>query len=286
TFTAANWDSPQTISVKGVDDIIRDGNQQYQVLLSTSSADSNYDDVPLPAVAAINFDNDAAAIRVTPLSLVVSEFGDSDFFEVVLVTQPLATVTIPITSSDLTEGTVDETELVFTAQNWNVPQIVNVTGLDDALIDGQQVFFARTGPAQTTDPFYVGVDADDVMITNFDDESPGVYVQARNLLKTQEGQNQPAFIRMRLTLAPTAPVTCVVTVSDATEISLMPSPTAFTFTAMNFANTQTITVRGVDDTDDDGDQLVEVITQPCTSLDPVYNGFDPRNIFVLNRDND
>jgi large repetitive protein len=286
TFTAADWNTPKTISVKGVDDIVRDGNQQYQVLLTTSSSDTNYNNVALPAVDALNLDNDAAAIRVTPLQLDVSEFADFDFFEVVLVTPPLATVTIPISSSDTTEGTVDKTSLSFNATNWNVPQIVTVTGVNDALIDGQQVFFVRTGAAQTTDPFYVGVDADDVAITNFDDESPGVYVQGHNLLKTLEGSNQPQFIRMRLTLPPTAPVTCTVTVSDSTEIELSPEPAVFTFDATNYSVLQTLTVRGVDDSEVDGDQLVTVITQSCTSADPVYNLFDPRNIRVLNRDNE
>lgn len=286
TFDATDWNVPKTISVKGVDDIIRDGNQPYQVSLSTSSADPNYNNVTLPAVDGINLDDDAAAIRVTPLSVVVSEFGDTDTFDVVLVTQPLANVTIPITSSDTTEGTVDKASLTFTPTNWNTPQTVTVKGIDDNLIDGQQIFFIRTGAAQTTDPFYVGVDADDVQVMNFDDESPGVYVQAHSLLKTQEGTNQPQHIRMRLTLPPTAPVTCTIRVSDATEIDLTPTPTVFTFDASNFSVLQTFDVRGVDDTIVDGDQLVQVLTDPCTSADPVYNLFDPRNINVLNRDND
>jgi hypothetical protein len=89
-----------------------------------------------------------------------------------------------------------------------------------------------------------------------------------------------------LTIAPTAPVTCVVHVSDDTEVSLEPTPTVFTFDATNFSQTQTITVRGVDDAIIDGDQLVTIITEPCTSDDPVYNLFNPRNIRVLNRDDD
>jgi hypothetical protein len=285
-FTPSDWDTAQTINVKGVDDIVRDGNQLYSVQLTTASGDGNYDDVTLPTVEAINMDNDAASIRVTPLQLDISEFGDTDFFEVVLVTQPLASVVVPIESSDTTEGTVDKSSLTFTAANWNVPQIVTVKGINDALIDGQQVFTIKTLPAQTSDMFYVGVDADDVTAMNFDDESPGVYVQGHNLLKTQEGSNQPQFIRMRLTIAPLFPVTCNVSVSDATEIELSPQPTTFTFDATNFSVLQTFAVRGVDDTLVDGDQLVSIITEPCTSLDPVYNLFNPRNIRVLNRDNE
>jgi hypothetical protein len=167
-----------------------------------------------------------------------------------------------------------------------VRQTVRVTGKDDAAIDGQQVFTVFTDPATSTDTFYAGQDAADVTVTNFDDESPGVYVQGHNLLKTLEGSNQPQFIRMRLTIAPTggATVTCTVRSSDTSEVTI--EPTVFMFDASNFDVMQTITVRGVDDPDLDGDQLVTIITEPCTSTDPVYNLFDPRDIKVLNRDNE
>jgi hypothetical protein len=286
TFTASNWSVPQTINLAGVDDLAQDGDQQYQVSLSSTSTDANYSGLPLPSVSALNLDNDVAGILVTPLQLDVAEFGDFDFFEVVLVTQPLANVTVTISSSDTTEGTVDKSSLTFTPLNWNVPQTVTVTGVDDNIVDGEQVFVVRTGAATSTDVFYAGIDADDVTVTNFDDETPGVYVKARRLLKTSESGNPSSRIRMRLTLAPTAPVTCVVTVSDATEIALTPQPSVVTFTAANFSNMQQIFVRGVDDPDVDGDQLVTVITEPCTSADPAYDGFDPRNISVLNRDDD
>ena len=56
--------------------------------------------------------------------------------------------------------------------------------------------------------------------------------------------------------------------------------------AANFDQAQTITVRGVDDNLADGDQEAVIITEPCTSADPVYNLYNPRNIRVLNRDNE
>jgi len=57
-------------------------------------------------------------------------------FTLRLTSQPLATVTVPLTSSDLTEGTVSPISLTFTTLDWNIPHIVTVTGVDDALTDG------------------------------------------------------------------------------------------------------------------------------------------------------
>jgi len=55
---------------------------------------------------------------------------------VVLTAQPTADVTIGLSSSDITEGTVAPASVTFTPVTWNVPQTVTVTGVDDLLVDG------------------------------------------------------------------------------------------------------------------------------------------------------
>ena len=46
----------------------------------------------------------------------------------------MSSVVVNITSSDTGEATV--TSLTFTSANWNTPQTVTVTGVDDNIIDG------------------------------------------------------------------------------------------------------------------------------------------------------
>ena len=58
----------------------------------------------------------------------------------VLHTQPTADVTIGLSSSDATEGTVSAPSLTFTSVNWNVAQTVTVTGVNDALDDGDVAY--------------------------------------------------------------------------------------------------------------------------------------------------
>ena len=77
----------------------------------------------------------------------------------VLNAQPTADVTIALSSSDTTEGTVAPASLTFTTANWNVAQTVTVTGVDDALDDGDVAYTIVTAPATSTDATYSGVDA-------------------------------------------------------------------------------------------------------------------------------
>ena len=83
---------------------------------------------------------------MTPTSgLTTTEAGGTATFTVVLNTQPTADVTIALSSSDTTEGTVAPASLIFTTANWNVAQTVTVTGVDDAVDDGDVAVHDRDG---------------------------------------------------------------------------------------------------------------------------------------------
>ena len=166
--------------------------------------------------------------------------------------------------------------------NWNVPQTVTVTGVNDNLVDGNQLYTIITGAATSGDPAYNGVNPADVSVTNIDNETPQVYVKARPRLKTSES-GQSASFRVRLTVAPAAQVVCTLHSSDLTEGTVAPTSLTFTQTAFGF---QTVTVTGVDDVIVDGDQLYSIVLDACTSADPAYNGQDPRDVAAINRDND
>jgi hypothetical protein len=97
---------------------------------------------------------------------------------VVLDTEPAADVTIDLSSSDLSEGTVEPVTLVFTAADWDFSQQVIVTGVDDDIVDGNIAYAVVTAPAVSADPDYDGLDAADVSVTNLDDDGVGVTVSS------------------------------------------------------------------------------------------------------------
>src|SRR5207249_3587305 len=79
---------------------------------------------------------------------------------------PTGDVTIPVTSLDLTEGTVSPGSLTFTAADWNVPQTVTVTGQPDGVLDGNVAYTVPAGASTSAVPNYNGLPAQSVALTD------------------------------------------------------------------------------------------------------------------------
>ena len=64
------------------------------------------------------------------------------------------------------------------------------------------------------------------------------------------------------------------------------SPASLTFRPGNWMPAETVTITGVNDPDDDGDVTYTIVTDPASSADTSYDGFDAANVSVINVDND
>src|SRR5207253_3550277 len=123
-------------------------------------------------VAVVNTDNDNAGFLIAPTSgLVTTEAGGTASFTVALTSKPTASVVIAMTSSNTGEGAVAPASLTFTPQNWNVPQSVVVTGVDDQAVDGDVAYSIVTGAAVSSDVKYGGLNPPDVSVINQDNDS-------------------------------------------------------------------------------------------------------------------
>jgi hypothetical protein len=285
TFTPSNWNAPQSATVTGVDDLVADGDQPFTIVTSAaSSGDPGYHGRPVPDVPVTNIDNDTAGFIIHPSSgLITSEAGGVALFTVTLTSQPTANVTIPLSSSDTSEGTVSPASLVFTPANWNVPQAVTVTGVDDTLKDGNQPYFAVTGPAMSTDSGYSGLNPPDAAVINIDNDSPGVTITPTNGISTTESGGTATF-SVVLNAPPSSNVTLEFESSDLTEGTVLPA--MITFTSSNWNIPQILTVTGIDDYVIDGNQPYLIISLPLTSADAGYDGLNPADVSLLNIDND
>jgi len=167
TFTTANWNTPQTVTITGVDDAFVDGNIPFNILTSATSSDPNFEGVSVVDVSAVNNDNDVAGITVSPTSgLLTNERGRIDTFSMVLTSQPSADVTIALSSSNIAEGTVSPASVIFTTSNWNVPQVLTVTGVDDSVVDADISYAIITDAAVSSDPNYSGRNPANVSVIN------------------------------------------------------------------------------------------------------------------------
>ncbi len=193
TFTTANWNTPQTVTITGVDDAVDDGDIAYSIVTAqATSVDPLYAAINPADVDVSNTDNDTAGISVAPTSgLVTTEAGGTASFDVVLASQPTADVTVGLSSSDSSEGTVSPASLTFTAANWNTAQLVTVTGVDDAVDDGDIAYSIVTAQATSGDGLYAAINPADVSVSNADDNSDAPLTAIIGLPSTshyQEGQ--------------------------------------------------------------------------------------------------
>ena len=144
---------------------------------AATSTDTTYNSINAADVSVTNQDNDVAGITVSPtIGLTTTEAGGTATFTVVLTSQPTANVTIGLSSSDTTEGTVSPASLTFTSVNWNTPQTVTVTGVDDPVADGNIAYTVITAQATSTDTIYASMNPADVSVTNQDNDTAGITV--------------------------------------------------------------------------------------------------------------
>jgi Domain of unknown function (DUF4347)/FG-GAP-like repeat/RTX calcium-binding nonapeptide repeat (4 copies)/Calx-beta domain len=280
TFTPANYNLPQTVTVTGIDDLAADGDRNYKIVTAAAvSTDPNYNNLNPDDVAVTNNDNETPGITVNPTAgLTTNEVGDKANFDVVLNTQPTADVTVGLNSSNTAEGTVSTNSLTFTPANWNVPQQVTVTGVDDSITDGNIDYKIITAAAVSTDPNYNNRDVADVSITNQDNDTLGVSVSPTETKATEGGANGSYDIK--LTSQPIAPVTFNLTTDNQVE------PIApLTFTPNNWNIAQTVAVKAVDDAIVEGAHNAS-IAHNVTSTDVKYNGIVVPGVIVAIADND
>ena len=218
TFNTANWNVAQTVAVTGVDDAELDGNVAYAIVTApVTSSDANYGGLNPADVSVTNFDNEGAGLTFSPAGgLVTTEAGGTAAFTVKLNTRPSAGVTIGLSSSDTTEGTVSPASLTFTAANWSTTQAVTVTGVDDVQLDGSVAFTIVTAPATSADPSYDGLDSADLSASNTDNDVAGFTVTPTSGLVTTEAGGTATF-SVALTVAPMGQVTFGLASGDATE---------------------------------------------------------------------
>lgn len=281
TFTPADWNVPQTVTITGVDDGVADGTKPYNVNLSTTtSSDLSYNGLVAGSVSAINFDNEPGVVSVDASSATTTEAGGTSTFRVWLTSEPTGDVTVPISSSDTSEATVSTANLTFTSLDYGVPQFVTVTGVNDDVQDGNIAYTVVVGAATSTDGAYNGFNALDIAGVNLDNDLARVIVPAGKLTVTEP--NTTAQFALVLGSEPTANVTINCASSDTSEGTVTPS---VTFTPANWSTPQNVTVTAADDFINDGTIDFTIITT-VSSTDPIYAAINPDDVSVATVDNE
>jgi hypothetical protein len=186
TFTTGNYNLPRTVTVTPFNDPLVDGDQNYDITVSVDPVISNdfFDALASATVNVTNADDDAAGIIINPISGNTSEAGVAATFSVFLDSEPSADVIIPLSSSDLGEGTIAVTSITLNSGNWNTGVVVTVTGVDDAFVDGPVAYSIITGNVTSADANYdilTGTDVPDVAVTNNDNDTASISINNQTI---------------------------------------------------------------------------------------------------------
>jgi hypothetical protein len=257
----------------------------FESISSTAAAPNNQNEFLKRTITFLSDAPSTPGIQVSsPSSTATTEAGGQSTFTVVLLVQPAADVTIAVSSSDTTEGSVSSESLVFTAANWNIPQVVTASGVNDAVDDGNVAWTVVLGAASSADAGFNGLEVSDVQLSNIDDDTAGVTVSAPTGTVTTESGDSVSFT-VQLNSEPVGDVFVYVSSSDTTEGVV--SIDTLSFNAANWNSPQTVTVTGVDDAVFDGNVVYTVIIpQVSAGADSNYNGLNPADISLTNNDND
>lgn len=284
TFTPTDWNTPQVVQIDPRDDTLQDGDVAYQIVVGVDyTTDTIYQSVPDVTLAAISLDNDAGVSATPATGLAVTEDGGTATFSVVLQLAPTATVTVPVTVSDDTEATVSVSSLTFTTANWATPQMVTVTGVDDAVLDGTVSWTVTLGTPTSTDPRYTALAPRTVSGATSDNDAVSILVTPTSGLTVTEAGGTATF-SVVLEDAPTGTVTVPITSSNTAEATV--SVSSLTFSTTDWASPQPVTVTGVDDLLLDGTASWTVTVGTPTSTDWRFAALSPQTVSGVTSDDD
>ena len=286
TFAVDAWNTPQTVQVKGIDDQLIDGDQLLRLFLElvASESDTAFVGMPSQEVDILTMDDDQPGMTLSTNELTVSESGTTATFTVRLHAQPVSAVVLSVDHSDATEAIVAPTSLTFLPADWDIPQSVTITGVDDWILDGP-VWSTLTVAVVThsSDASFADLPARIIQVTTQDNDQAGFVLSTHSLSVHESGTS--ATFTVRLLAEPAEDVLLSIAQGETDEV--MTAPLSVCFNAMNWNQPQTVTVTGRDDSRVDGDVTSQLAVQVVVgSSDPAFALVPPQFVNVVTVDDE
>ena len=161
---------------------------------------------------------------------------------------------------------VDAATLTFTPADWNQPQQVQVTAVDDTAVEASPHAGYVQFATSSLDPAFDAVAVASIAFDITDDDVASAAIDLGDGLLVDEAGATSDTFTVRLDNQPSAPVLFTVT-SDA---QVTASPATFAFTTDNWNVPRAITVTAVDDLDDEANLHPGVVTLTPSRADPFF----------------
>ena len=292
TFDADNWDQAQTVTVTGVDhSALSDQATEIRI-----AAPNGTEFAGVEARKTIQVTNTTApTLDVTyPGSeqgenLSVEE-GSSTSFEFALAGEPTDAVTVKLALVDtdaITVAAEDQGDtLVFEPGDWDQPQTVTVTGVEDhnsVSEAGLAVTLVASGGG-----YAAGVDDVTVLVDVIDTDTPELAVSLSSITVAEGGT---ARFDVRLMTAPSGDVTVTLTSEDVEAVGLSAATGLvqddgsldLTFAPEDWGDAQEVIVTGLEDADTRDESQIEV---QISAKGQEYEGVTEEGVSVSVMDDD
>ena len=295
TFTRANWNTAQTVTVAAAQDAdaVDDPASITHAVVDASSADE-FDNVTIAGVTVTVDDDDTAGLSLSETGEIVMTEGIPFSYTVALTAQPTSNVELVVGvlgSKGITVGmspimfelpglgTLAAVELLFTPANWNTPQTVTVQAPDDDdSADDSATIYHGIIPGDSAEEYRsVPLIALKVFVN---DDDPGVTVSETTLTVAEGGS---ATYTVLLDTEAASDVVISVS-SDNTDVTV--SPATLTFTTANWSTAQTVTVRAAQDSDAVNDKAAISHAVVDADSDDLYDGHRIAVVTVTVTDDD
>lgn len=159
-FTPANWNVPQVVTLRGVDDGREDGWQAFAVRVGPSlSTDGGFNGLSGRQIEGQTQDDDVSRLVWNyglPLTVVESQ---STTYTVALGAQPAFPVELAVTSSVPASVVVTPTVLTFTPDDWREPKVLTLSAPDNGT-NQPTLVLNITHTLRTVDPVYTNLVGD------------------------------------------------------------------------------------------------------------------------------
>ena len=282
TLTFIPGDELKTFTVVTLEDTTIEDDETFTVTLSNPMNAEISDAI---ATGTIINDDEARGLAFSPDALTISDRGVAqNAYTVVLTSEPTATTTVTVTSQSL-ELLVTDTDfnsyadpnLLFTPENWDVPQALSLIPVrDDDSVDDTVVLRHEASGGN-----YEGVSGDyTVIITDMDPSTESIVLSVEPR-EVSEGDG-PQMLRVKAKLdgaTLTSAATVAVMVSAGTAVT----PADFTASTTSFDLTiapgkrsasRTVTLTPVDDALVEGSETVTVSGTTTATIEGTMTTLD------------
>ena len=263
TFTPENRHEAQRVTVTGVDDQSDNTNDRRIRKIIHTASGGGYDSVTGKVAVTVrdtgteSIGPESKALITVPATtsddaLSVKEAGGKGTYTLRLSTQPSGDVTVTVTSNDTSNATVSPGSLTFTRSNWNTPQTITVTGVNDSKDNDTDMRMVEINHTSRGGGYDGASGQKAVYVDVLDDDTNGIVVARPSVSISESGKTT---YRVSLSAHPDLgdgdnPVTVTIE-PTGTNARLIENPPDLTFTNDDWNQPQAVTVIGTAATMDD-----------------------------------